>query len=510
MKKSRAKKFGLWTSISLMVGSVVGIGIFFKNNSIFANANGNGIVILSSWVISGLISLGAALSFAEIGSGVHGKTGLSNYMHEIIGKKVGKLSKIVEPTFYHSVLIFALSCFAAESVLKIFLPNQMSSFHIGFIVLIGISIWIFFWILTILSSQLIGKIQVISTFIKFVPLITIMIIGLLGINNSHSNSVFNNSHYIDSNNHKQLIGAFKPGLILTILPSILFTFDGFIHVTNISTDIKNPKKNVPLGIIFGMIGVVVIYILITLGQLLTGTTTAEKLLSIAFSKLTSTSLTNILNVFIAVAALGVCNGFIMSQVRSTEGALEEGLLIGSKKIMKKLPKMYGFVYTLLIFLATASVISIPTIIKNSDAIIDSTSNFAALYFFILYIVLIIGQIINRLKIEKIYTKNKRIKIKRFKEQRVMTKNINGFIFYPLAIISILGIFLCVFHEIFYTSLYETFTLPFKDTGFGLFHNDKKLGRSLKNWEHSLLFFISLIIFVTLPQIIYKIQRKYNW
>ncbi len=507
MSQKKAKKFGLWTAISLIVGSIVGIGIFFKNISIFNSAGGNGIVILLAWIFAGLIALGAALAFSEIGTGIHGKAGLSNYIYKLVGKKFGKLCKIVEPTFYHSILIFALTCYTSEAFLQAVLPSSIlirTDVHMGFIILLSAGIYIFFWTLTIISTKTIGILQNVSVILKFIPLVIVAIIGLVGINGIHSGSVFTSGHWFDHTGGKVTVSAFSFSALIMILPAALFAFDGFIHVTNIATDIKNPKRNVPLGIIIGMSGVLVLYLLITLAQLLTGHSNPSELLaSITTSHKTKLIISRLLNIFIAIAALGVCNGFIMSQVRSTEAAIEGNLLLGSKLFKKKLPKLYGFVYTLMIYMIMIVIIGTPAIIMNSDSIVDAFSNYPVLFFFMLYTVLIISQMVNRLKIKKISFKNKRIHIEKYEKQKIETKNINPWLFYPLAIISILGIAISIGYEIFYSSLWLVITKPMGYTHYGVFHGTP----AIRNYEAAIIFFVTLIVFISLPITIYKIQIR---
>ncbi|TCG10480.1 APC family permease [Mycoplasma todarodis] len=508
MSQKKAKKFGLWTAISLIIGSIVGIGIFFKNIPIFNSAGGNGVVILLAWIFAGLIALGAALAFSEIGTGVHGKAGLSNYIYKLVGKKFGKLCKIVEPTFYHSLLIFALTCYASEAFLQAVLPNTIkisTGVHMGFVILLSASIYLFFWTLTIISTKAIGIIQNISVILKFIPLVIVAIVGLTGINGIHDGSVFTSGHWKTADGlSSPHVSAFSFSALIMILPAALFAFDGFIHVTNIATDIENPKRNVPLGIIIGMSGVLVLYLMITLAQLITGQSNPSELLSsIVSSTKAKMIIARLLNIFIAIAALGVCNGFIMSQVRSTEAAIEENLLLGSKTFKNKMPKLYGFTYTLMIYMIMVIIIGIPAIVMNSDSIIDASSNYPVLFFFILYTVLIISQMLNRLRIKKFSFKNKKIHIEKFEKQRVETKNINPWLFYPLAFISIIGITLSIGYEIFYASLWLVITNPTGATHYGVFHGSAKI----LNYQAAIIFFITLITFIALPITIYKIQIK---
>ena len=66
IKNTTYKRFGFFTALSMVIGSVVGIGIFFKNGGVFATTEGNSISVLIAWILGGIISLFAALSFAEV------------------------------------------------------------------------------------------------------------------------------------------------------------------------------------------------------------------------------------------------------------------------------------------------------------------------------------------------------------------------------------------------------------------------------------------------------------
>ncbi len=509
MSIKKTKKFGLWTAISLIVGSIAGIGIFFKNISIFNGAGGNGVVILLAWIFAALIALGAALSFAEVGTGVSSKAGLSSYIHKLIGKRFGKICKIVEPTVYHSILIFALTCYTSEVILQSVLPSTLSlkqDVHIGLVLLMGSALYFFFWTISMISAKTTGVIQNVTVALKFLPLIVVAIVGIAGIGGQHSGSVFTSGKFKMPGEKPTTISAFSFSALIMILPAALFAFDGFIHVTNISTDIENPKKNVPLGITIGIAGVLVLYMLITLGQLLTGKAMPEEVLSGITTNLNAKIIiSRTLNIFIAISALGVCNGIVFSQVRSTEAAIEEELLIGSKWFKNKLPKTYGFVYAAIIYLIVFISIGTPTIIVNTDSIIDCITNFPVLYFFVLYTAIIIAQIFNRQKIKQISLKGWKIYIERSNEQRLKTKNTKCWIFYPLAIISIIGISTCLGYVLFYSSIYKVIQDPSGIAPWGAFYD----GPKLKNFHVAIIFFTTLVIFIALPVGIYLFQSKKN-
>jgi amino acid transporter len=66
MSNKTAGKIGLFGAMSVIIGGIIGIGIFFKNNNIFHNNNNNATGILLSWIITVLIALATAYSYGEI------------------------------------------------------------------------------------------------------------------------------------------------------------------------------------------------------------------------------------------------------------------------------------------------------------------------------------------------------------------------------------------------------------------------------------------------------------
>jgi amino acid transporter len=66
VSKSTAGKIGLFGAMAVIIGGVIGIGIFFKNNGVFKNNNGNATGILLSWGIAIIIGIATAYSYGEI------------------------------------------------------------------------------------------------------------------------------------------------------------------------------------------------------------------------------------------------------------------------------------------------------------------------------------------------------------------------------------------------------------------------------------------------------------
>jgi len=87
MQKKTAQKYGFFMCFCMVVGTVVGTGIFFKNEGVYGLANGNGVLGLIAWIIGGLMALSFGLSFMEISSAKQdSNSGIALYAKMFWGK----------------------------------------------------------------------------------------------------------------------------------------------------------------------------------------------------------------------------------------------------------------------------------------------------------------------------------------------------------------------------------------------------------------------------------------
>ena len=118
VKKETAAKVGLGSAIS----GVIGIGIFFKNDSVFKNNDFNALATLITWIISIFFVLCIALSFGQIVScKTNDNLGLGSWAEQYNGKKFGHYVKILQPFCYYVTLSFVLMLFSSEAIINMFI-----------------------------------------------------------------------------------------------------------------------------------------------------------------------------------------------------------------------------------------------------------------------------------------------------------------------------------------------------------------------------------------------------
>ena len=113
------KNLGLWIGISIVIGCVIGSGIFMKPGRVIA-FSGNSTMALIAWLFGGLITMAGGLTIVEVATQIPKTGGLYTYMEEVYGKKVGYLCGFVQSIFYGPAVIGGLGLYFGVLVTKLF------------------------------------------------------------------------------------------------------------------------------------------------------------------------------------------------------------------------------------------------------------------------------------------------------------------------------------------------------------------------------------------------------
>lgn len=265
MEKKQVAKYNAPTAVSLIVGTVVGIGIFFKAPSVLELAQQQKIIAMISWILGGVATLAGGLTVAEISSMIPEANGLSGWGKYIVTKLTGSkrlgdytafLFSFVLCFIYGPSIILIVGYYAIAFITS-GIGGQLTTF-----VHLAILIFIFFTttLLQIVIPRLNQVIQKWATFIKIIPIvlgiIAIFLFKTEGVNLAASSTAV-----------KQVTQPFIIALAASFLP-VLFAYDGWIHVTSIATRLKKPEKQLPVAIIIGLGIVIVIYLLLNIPMLI--------------------------------------------------------------------------------------------------------------------------------------------------------------------------------------------------------------------------------------------------
>ncbi|KEZ15548.1 amino acid transport protein [Lactiplantibacillus plantarum] len=288
------RSLGFWSALSLVVGTVIGSGIFFKQSSVLDSA-GSPSAALLAWLLGGLITLTAGLTIAEVGAQMPHTGGLYVYMEQIYGKLWGFLSGWMQIAVYGPAIIASISAYLGILLVGFFnlRAGWQAPLSIGVIVLIGI--------LNMFENRWGAAFQIATTLGKLAAII------IFGLFYGNQNALGQSLHTIT-----QSTGSFGVAVLAT-----LFAYDGWILVANLGGEIKNPQKLLPQAIILGISMVLIAYTLVSYGILhFVPAATIHKLgqqTTLYFAQAAFGTIGGrLLNIGIIISMVGCLNGKIMT------------------------------------------------------------------------------------------------------------------------------------------------------------------------------------------------------
>jgi len=307
MDQNLTKKYGLLTAICLVVGAVIGSGIFFQNEVVFAAAGGDLWLAVSAWLIGGAVMFVMMWVWGALARHKEGMNGLMDYSDNLIGRKYSYflswfLGTILYPSFV-AILAWVTARFVA---ILLGWPQPFSSGAVWMLAgcfLVGI------YVMNVISPKLAGHFQVSTTFIKVIPLILMGIVGLV-VGLANGTVAYNMTHVVPATTDNPLYAA--------VLATV-FAYAGSEEVLMMNSEIKDAKKNLPRGIIIGSILIIAIYVIYTIGVF--GSVEVEHLATgggvlRGFGNVFGPNFGNVLYVFIIISCLGAMNSAMMAGSRA--------------------------------------------------------------------------------------------------------------------------------------------------------------------------------------------------
>jgi len=309
MESNLQKKYGLLTAISLVVGAVIGSGIFFVNETIFGRVGGNLTYAVIAWLVGGAIMFVMMWVWGQLAGGKAGMGGLMEYTDDLLGKNYSYflgwfLGTILYPAFV-AVLAWVTARFTATLFGWQNINTSGSVWMLAGVYMVGI------YVMNVISPKLAGIFQVSTTFIKVIPLILMGVVGLIvGL---VTGTTSENLTYIIP-----VERAVSNPLFYAIL-STVFAYAGSEEVLMMSSEIKNREKNLPRAIMIGSVIIIAIYVIYTIGVF--GAIDAATLstgggVTAAFQNVFGSVAGNILTVFVIISCLGAMNSAMMAGSRA--------------------------------------------------------------------------------------------------------------------------------------------------------------------------------------------------
>ena len=479
----------LLLATTLVVGSAIGVGIFFQNANIISWSRGNATIVIISWIIGSIIALTTTLSYVEITrKSRRSNTGVGELVKSTVNKKMGWHTKMNWPNYYYSVLAFGISVFVANFAVALVLKARgvsSTSDYTWQTLVVGFGLFLAFLIFNVFASKAAELTQIYSTFLKAIPLVIISIGGLITIFllSKYANWWTNSkaSPLPPSSSATAHFHTF--GIILFIMPAILFSFDGSMGVTSLTEDVKN-RKHITFALIGGMSIITIIYILVTVAILNTGSLNAGDAMIKMFGgdpahlSPTFKAIGIILQFFITAAGLGVINGATLAWTRTMTAII--------KKPTKKKVFINMFLSSFVSFILP--LISISLLVDYTQhggkgivgvGVINTIVMNTTIIAYSIYAFIIIGGIYK-------YYKNKNIDNNKHSYKK----------WFPyVSIVGVAGIALVVIYQVFYVFIYQTI------------ENPTAIINGLYGWLYMVVAVLYTVWYIALPFILKRLFKN---
>lgn len=270
-KESFHRKLNLFDSSAMVIGSMIGSGIFIVSADMARTVGAPGLLLVA-WAATGVMTILAAMSFGEMASVFPHAGGLYVYLREAYGPMVGFLYGWTHLLVIQGGTIAAVAIafskylgviFPAVSTYNLFL--HIGSFEIDFVELVAIiSIIIITWINSRGIEE--GKlVQNLFTVLKIAILLFIIIAGIWFTAGTESLNFKEGAFDRDLNGGPDLPGFYTIPLLAAIAISMvgsLFSSDAWYNITFASGEVMHPRRTIPLSMIIGTLVVAVLYFLV--------------------------------------------------------------------------------------------------------------------------------------------------------------------------------------------------------------------------------------------------------
>src|SRR5262249_41729286 len=264
-KPTLVRGLGLLDSVLLLVSGIIGSSIFMTAKDIAAPLP-HPLLFLLVWVLGALISLCACFAFAELGSMFPDSGGQYIFLREAYSDLIAFLYGWMLFSVANGGSIAALSVASAAYVGQVF--PAVSQAHIVFasswIVLtrahlLGLCLIAILTYVNVVGLRWGALLQNVSTWTKFTAMAAFVCLGFLIGKGNWANFHSNGVSLTMGLSPTQLISALGFGLI-----AVFWAYDGWVYITWVAGEVKEPRKNVPLSMVLGVLAVGVIYIAMNL------------------------------------------------------------------------------------------------------------------------------------------------------------------------------------------------------------------------------------------------------
>ncbi len=308
------RKVGFWGASAVMVGIVIGSGIFATPTTIARNM-GSPTVILSLWVVGGIIALCGALTFAELGAMMPHTGGIYVFLREGLGPCPAFV-------FGWTYMLIAKPA-AAGGIATVFSTHfqTLTGLHWNAPMLTCIALFLL-TLINVLGVRGSARFAIVLTGLKYAAIGAIIILGVFAAIFGHASG---GGHFATTAAPKTFFQAIVP-----VMAAIMWTYDGWADVGSIAGEVIEPQRTLPRVFALGTLAVIALYVLANAVYLwflpLADMRETETVAPLLMTRLVGPVGTAAVTLLIILSTLGSSHASVMTGARVTFAQARDGLL----------------------------------------------------------------------------------------------------------------------------------------------------------------------------------------
>lgn len=307
------RQYGLFTAICLVVGSVIGTGIFWLPGRVLYEANGNLWVGIAAWIVGGSMVATCVYMFAIMAKHYELIHGMVDYAEALVGKKYGYLVGWFFCVMYQTAGYAIIAWITASFTATLAGHDNVTSSPLVFGIMAFYMVTVF--LLNYFVPKLPMRFHVSSTIARIIPLILMASIGVI-VSFIFQDGTIATQTIIPGFGEGQVAPTFLGAVFATA-----FAYNGWQAATAFNSEIKNSKKQFPFALMIGFTIVMLIYIGYYVGVVLAGEP-YELMQSnqlgtrAAFNRVFGDTIGSIMMIFVIISGIGILNLCCMGMSRS--------------------------------------------------------------------------------------------------------------------------------------------------------------------------------------------------
>ncbi|CAN0351390.1 unnamed protein product [Lampetra fluviatilis] len=298
------RKIGLWRGVAVLVGTIVGSGIFISPSGVLRHAGSPGWALVV-WLACGLLSLLGALSYAELGTTYRKSGGHYTYLLETLGPAPAFLRLWTEFIIVRPAItaVVALAC-GRYALAPVFSPCPPPLLAVQLVTALAVTLVV---VVNAWSVSWTARIQTVLVAVKLGAIALIAVPGLVHIAHGHT---------------ENFVGAFEvpPERSVGTLPLALyagmFAYAGWFYMNFVTEEVKSPERTLPLAICISMAIVTASYLVMNVAYLAVlsePAILASPAVAMNFAEKTLGSFSTIIPILVSLSCLGsMLGGFFAS------------------------------------------------------------------------------------------------------------------------------------------------------------------------------------------------------